>query len=790
MPSHAARVAGLAVLVLLALAGLPGCGGEASAPAITDARTRAWQRDVLPVLEEQCVSCHSGAEPEGSLDLEPVASGTAPSPQDLRAEAQHFSRMASHVAEGLMPPPSSLGDEGGPRQEARDAFSSWIEDELAAAWASAPPNPGRVTMRRLSRYEYGNTVRDLLGVTYDVEAGLPPDEVGYGFDHIGDVLSMPPLLFEKYLAAAEAIAAQALPVVQPEQRAPQRIPAAELEISPKRGRAQGSGVVLFSNGSVSRSLFVPAAGRYRIRVSASAQQAGPDAARMEIRGNRRVLRSVSVEATPDAPRVYEIEAVLPRGHHVLSAAFTNDYYAPKHKDPRMRGDRNLLVHWVESEGPLGDPDRDLHERFPLVCSCDPLGEDPSCLQTIVADLLARAFRRPPTQAQVTRHLSLVLRAQEAGETVGGSLQALLEALLLSPHFLFRVELDERVDPGAAVEALDDHALASRLSYFLWSSLPDASLRAAADAGTLRASVHAHTTRMLADPKARALVENFATQWLELRRLDRATPDRQLHPSFSEPLRSDMREETERFFEVILREDRNILDLLDAPFTFLNERLATHYGIPGVEGNAFRRVELADGARGGLLGHGSILTLTSYPTRTSVVQRGKWVMEELLGTPPPPPPPGVGTLEEQAPEMLKLSLRERLAAHRENPDCAVCHDRMDNLGYGLEPFDAVGGWRLRDGANPIDSAGVLPDGRSFSGPQELKQLLRADPNVPRCFAEKLLTYALGRGLEPYDGPAVRQIVEEARAQGLRFSAFVHAIVASDAFTMRRSSGGSK
>ena len=764
-----------------------GCGGDAGGERVDPAaaaRAESWQRDVVPILDQYCTDCHSGAEPDGSLDLMPHVTGDVPALERLRAETELFERMASYVADGAMPPAGS----GEVPEAARAAFATWFHEAVDHAWTVAPPDPGRVTMRRLSRYEYRNTVRDLVGVPIDVEKHLPADDVGYGFDHIGDVLSMPPLLFEKYLAASEYIASKALPVVHPEDREPKRLPAAECEITKGKGRAAGSSVVLFSNGDVSTSLYVPRDGRYRIRVSASAQQAGPGPARMELRDNRRVLRSVAVEATDEAPGTYEVEVDLARGRHVIAAAFVNDYYRPRHRNPKLRGDRNLHVQWLETHGPLDDDTRPLHERAPLVVAHD--ASDAEALPRIVRALLARAFRRPPEDAEVTRHLALVMRAQEAGESTAGSLQALLEAVLVSPHFLFRVELDERADPGARVEPLGDHALASRLSYFLWSSLPDERLRTLADEGRLRDELHGEVVRMLADEKSRALVENFAVQWLELRRLETATPDAQQFRAFSEGLRADMRKETELFFEAILREDRSILDLLDAPFTFLNDRLAAHYGIEGVRGRAMQRVSLEGSARGGLLGHASILTLTSYPNRTSVVQRGKWVMEELLGTPPPPPPPGVGTLEEQSSEMLQLSLRERLAAHRENPACAVCHDRMDNLGYGLENFDAIGAWRTKDGVHPVDAEGELPDGRRFAGPQALKQLLREDPNVPRCFAEKLLTYALGRGLEPYDRSAVREIVAAAKAKGLRLSAFVHAIVASDAFTMRRSSGGTE
>jgi hypothetical protein len=766
------------VPALVLLLGVPACGGEPApterAPIEPDPEVLAWRQDVVPVLQTWCIDCHGGREPEASLDLERYAgSGEPPTGEALRAATELFERMASHVAEGLMPPPAppvetvpvERGEDGAlaahtdpvaaaPPEAERLAFQAWFEGALARAWAKAPPDPGHVTVRRLNRYEYRNTVRDLLGVRFDVESALPPDDVGYGFDHIGDVLSMPPLLFEKYLAAAEAIAAEAIVVVPDEERRPLRTPGAELRATPKRGAPAGGIMVLFSNGVAAREVRLRLAGRYLVRVHAAGQQAGPEPARMEIRLGTRVLRSVEVRGPRDAPATFEVTARLDAGLHELGAAFVNDYYKPHPTDPKKSQDRNLHVHWLEIEGPLPGSEVPLATRHPLVFACEPgasEGAAGACLEETVRSLLRRAWRRPPTSAEVTRHLALVLRAQEAGESVGGSVQALLEAILVSPQFLFRLELEEEREAAAPATSsmmpLGDHALASRLSYFLWSSPPDAALGAHADAGTLRASLHSEVVRMLADEKARALTENFAVQWLELRRLDTAAPDVRQFKDFGEALRRDMRAETEALFRAIVDEDRSILDLLDAPFTYLNERLAAHYGIEGIQGPELRRVDVSGSARGGLLGQASILTLTSYPNRTSVVQRGKWLLEEILGAPPPPPPPGVGTLEQQSPEMLKLSLRERLAAHRADPDCAVCHDRMDNLGYGLENFDAVGRWRARDGMTPIDSHGVLPDGRTFDGPQALKRLLREDPGVPRCFAEKLLTYALGRGGEP-------------------------------------------
>ncbi len=793
LPARTPTACSALLLVVL----LMGCG-DAEPPATSShdvaqgpsaaelAQTAAWRTRIQPMLGDYCVGCHSGAEPEGSLDLDLWASSDAPPTAGvLREEAVLAEHLANHVAGGLMPPPG----EPRPDEAARKAFSTWWTDALAAAWAAAPPDPGRVTMRRLNRYEYQRTVKDLLGVDFDTSRTFPSDDVGYGFDHIGDVLSLPPILFEKYLDAAERISDKALVVIDPNAPNARRHAAEHLAIL-GGGRAASEGAFFFSNGEVRKSMRFRRTGTYVVRVHASAQQAGPEPARMTVRLDRRVLASHAVKAIVGDPKTYEVKARISAGTYDVAAAFVNDYYKPRHPDPKQR-DRNLFIHWVEVQGPLEGAAASLPATHRAIIPCEPApGEERACAEVVFEKLLRRAYRRPPSAVEIEKHVGLVMRVMAEGEPFTGAVQVALQAVLVSPHFLFRVELDARSGPGTKALPLDDHQLASRLAYFLWSSIPDQELDDLADAGTLRAHLHDQVARMLDHRRAGALVENFAVQWLELRRLDIAAPDPGRFKTFDEQLRASMRRETELLFQAVVREDRSILDLLDAPFTYVDPLLAKHYGMGDLAGKGFRRVPLVGGKRGGLLGHASILTLTSYPTRTSPVQRGKWLMEEILGTPPPPPPPGVGALEMEDPALIKLTLRERLQKHREDPSCAVCHDRMDNLGYGLEGFDPVGAVRVRDGAVKVDSSGTLPDGRSFAGPKELRQILRDDPGFPRCFAEKLLTYALGRGLEPYDRPAVLRIVEEARTQRLRFSSFIHAIVATDAFTMRRTAGGER
>jgi hypothetical protein len=405
----------------------------------------------------------------------------------------------------------------------------------------------------------------------------------------------------------------------------------------------------------------------------------------------------------------------------------------------------------------------------------------------LTEFARRAFRRPATAEEIDRLVGLVELAEKNGDSYEKGLQLALEAVLVSPHFLFRIELDPDPNNPDAVHPINDFELATRLSYFLWSSMPDDELLGLAEKGTLRkdGSLETQVKRMLKDPKARALVENFAGQWLQLRNLNTAAPDPGVYPAFDDALRTAMVKETELFFEAVMKEDRSILDFVDANYTFVNERLARHYGIPGVKGDAFRRVELPGGQRGGVLTQASILTLTSNPTRTSPVKRGKWILENLLGTPPPPPPPDVPELKEGKEVVLTGSLRQRMEQHRAKAECAVCHDKLDPLGFGFENFDGIGGWRTRDGAFDIDPSGVLPDGKSFKGPAELRAILKGrSSEFCRCLSEKMLTYGLGRGLEYYDKCAVDEIAAKVAKGQYRFSALVLAVVESDPFLNRR------
>jgi hypothetical protein len=491
-----------------------------------------------------------------------------------------------------------------------------------------------------------------------------------------------------------------------------------------------------------------------------------------------LVRRFEVRAVESDPQIYEGWLKTPGGRHAFSVVFENDYYVP---DGPQAGDRNLVIDNLEVMGPYP-------ASFEKIIPREHTPEDKMSLaREIVVDVMSRAFRRPATPGEVNRVLGLVALADAEGENFNAAIGLALQAILVSPHFLFRVEPDPQPNDPSVVRALNDYELATRLSYFLWSSMPDDELFAQARLGLLYQgdNLERQARRMLADPKSQALVENFAGQWLQLRNLVNVAPDKQRYPEFDEALRRSMRRETELFFAAIVREDRSVLDFIDGDFTFLNERLARHYGIAGVQGEEFRRIEVDPQQRGGVLTQASVLTVTSNPTRTSPVKRGKWVLENLLGTPPPPPPPDVPELKDEGETELTGSLRERMEQHRAKADCAVCHNRMDPLGFGLENYDAVGAWRTTDGPFEIDSSGELPGGQSFAGPRELKAILRArQDEFVRCLAEKMLTYALGRGVEYRDRATIDDLAAAMQNNDYKFSSLIVAIVHSDAFGKRR------
>lgn len=753
------RRTGLPVAALVLAVGL--LAGQPRASSAADADAAAFERDVRPLLAAHCDACHSGDGAEAGVTLDDRRFETAKT-----TDRALWIRVKRQIEGGVMPPADAPPlDEG-----ARKRILAWIEEVALTPDCSLGERPGRVTLRRLNRAEYENTVRDLFGIDQRVAADFPTDDVGYGFDNIGDVLSMPPVLFERVLEAGERVARAAISTGAPED-------------APVQSRAGGT---LATTGEIGHEFDFPAEGDYLFRVRAAGDQAGPDPARMGFRIDGREEHVVEVPNRPRNPKDYEFTFRVPAGKRRFAAAFLNDYYDPAAENPKAR-DRNLHVAGIQVVGPLGIVDAALpasHRR--IFATPIPPGLDPAAERDIVSrnlrPLVSRAFRRPATEAEVGRLVDLYAAARADGEGIERAMQVAVTGMLVSPSFLYLVEADP---PPGGTRRLDDHELAARLSYFLWSSMPDDELAAAADRGALAADgeVVAQARRMLRDPKARALVENFAGQWLQLRSLASFSPDRGRFPGFDDELRTAMRRETEEFFASIVREDRSILEFLDADSTFVDERLAKHYGIEGVSGPEFRRVAVDRRQRGGLLGQASILAVTSNPTRTSPVKRGRWVLENLLAAPPPAAPPNVPELPSSG-EALQGTLRQRMEEHRANPSCAACHKLMDPIGFGLENYDAVGAWRGEDGGAPIDPSGELPDGRTFSGPEQLRAVLVSRAGeFRRCLAEKLLTYALGRGLEYYDACAVERIAAATEGGGDRFSVLVEQIVTSPAFRER-------
>jgi mono/diheme cytochrome c family protein len=752
---------------------------SAAKPALAAGATRpdTFPREVAPLVQKYCVGCHGANNPPAGVSLV----GFHDTASVLKAR-NIWERVSRNVDAAHMPP------EGAPQptQAERERMVAWIDGTLSQADCKLA-DPGRVTMRRLNREEYNNTIHDLLGVDLRPADAFPSDDVGYGFDNIGDVLSISPLLMEKYMAAAEKIAQAA--IVTPEGSSKRERFEGE-RLAQAGGQSFDKGRILPSVGEIGVDYEFPEEGDYILRAQAYGQQAGPEPVRMAFRLDGKNLRVVDVKATEDAPELYQLRLKLPAGKRRFAVAFLNDFYNPQATDPGQR-DRNLIVESLEIQGPMGlhGPRPESHRRV-LFCQPTPATRE-ACARKIMAGFARRAYRRPVTEAEVERLARCVRLAEAEGESFERGIQLAVQAALVSPNFLFRVERDRNPNDPKAKHLVSQYEMASRLSYFLWSSMPDEELFSLAAKGVLQDPkvLAAQVKRMLKDPKAQTLADNFAGQWLNLRKLNNVAPDPARFPEFNNTLREAMRTETEMFFQAVVREDRSVLDFLDGRFTFVNETLARHYGIPGVQGDKFRRVPLVGNQRLGVLTQASVLTVTSNPTRTSPVKRGKWVLDQILGTPPPPPPPGVGLLPDDKKGPLTGTLRQRMEQHRKEPMCASCHARLDPIGFGLENYDPIGRWRTRDGDYPIDSSGELPGGKKFQGAAQLIAILKSKQTLfARSLTEKLLTYAIGRGLEPYDRCNVDEIARRLAGKGYRFSALVTEVVQSDPFRKRRGDGG--
>jgi hypothetical protein len=660
-----------------------------------------------------------------------------------------------------------------------NALVKFLEAEFKRADANVKPDPGRVTARRLNRAEYTNTIRDLLAVDFRADRNFPTDDSGDGFDNIGDVLTVSPVLMEKYLYAAQQIANRAVAF------APMPKPV-EVEYSL---RFKSLRRIDPSNVEATHRFDFDA--DYDLKIGFPGQRekdAAPVTLGIWVDG--KLAHTTTIETKPSGLVYFNpyseqtIRVSVPEGDHTLRLGFIDDPFVKTLAKADIYKDTvNKWIGSVTVIGPFATTGEKPSRKRILVC--DP-ASGPACVDRILATLARRAYRRPVTGSEIAALRRFVTLARNDGESVEEGIALALQAMLVSPHFLFHIEHDRYPNDPGRVHRVSDVELASRLSYFLWNSMPDDELLSAAERRRLSDPqvLEAQVTRMLADPKASAMAENFAGQWLEVRNLDSIKPDPQKFPAWGPELRDAMKTETRLFFDWILRENRPISEFIDARYTFLNEFLANYYGIDGVTGPDFRRVDLTTPQRGGVLTQGSVLAVSSYPTRTSVVIRGKYILQNILGSPPPPPPPDVPALDEQA-VGTTASLRKQMETHRTNAVCASCHARMDPLGFALENYDAIGKWRTMDGGFPVDSSGKLPGGKTFSNAADLRQILsQRQYEFSRTLTEKLLIYSLGRGLARYDRPTVNEITKTLADSGYGFQTLVREVIRSLPFQSRR------
>lgn len=644
-------------------------------------------------------------------------------------------------------------------------------DDLDDVVDAAQLDVARVTLHRLNRAEYNNTVRDLLGDTTNPADDFPDDDFGYGFNNIADVLSLSPLHLEMYSKAAEDLVNTALAggAVSAET---QRFEAET--VGGSVGAVSGDAWNLYSNGSVETVVNFPAAGEYTIRASVrQPTQAGPDPAQSTLTLNSAPLQQFDIPETTF--RTIEVTTTIPAGNHSVGVTFDNDYY-----DPDLGEDRNLHVDYLEVVGPIGATGEPSAQRAAIL-SCE--DDTAACTNEVLGNFGLRAWRRPLTDDELTRLGQFIDVAKGEGLGWEDGIRLALQAILVSPNFLFRVELDPDLEATEA-HAIDDFEMASRLSYFIWSTMPDAELFALAEEGRLQEEqvLRDQVRRMLDDPKSVAMIDNFATQWLFIDVIRDFEPDYTLFPNFDEDLREAMRVETRLFFEELLSKNAPISELLLADYTYVNTRLAEHYNMAArTADDSFERVALTGDERRGLLGHSGLMSSLSFSKRTSPVRRGAWVLGNLLCSEPPPAPPGVEGLPAEIDE--SMTMRERMEQHSTDPACAACHVQMDPIGFGLEDYNAIGEYRTMDNGRPVDSSGTLPDGSTFNGASELAGILAQSPKYADCVTEKMMTYGLGRGVESFDRPQLELLLEEL-GEDFGFRDLVTEIVLSPAFRMRR------
>ncbi len=781
----------------------------------------ADETSTFAFIQRKCSGCHNASVTSGGVNL------TGPrDPKTFTENREIWERAAAKLKSGEMPPPGVAK----PPIEDVKMVTGWLESEFARQDRAIQPDAGRVAARRLNRVEYDNTIRDLLGIEVHASDNFPQDQAAYGFDNISDALNLSSVLLEKYADAAELAVRTALfgpPKMKP---AMSHYPM-PVRLNDTRGTKYKLDLANYDlTGLSSRHAAhamhrFPVDGVYSFRLVLNGHrpnQSMPVHPALWIDG--KMIQSAEVDATDLEGQIQEFRAKVTAGEHLVSASYLKELHGlpPSYNgpDPSTRppealinprgklsekdietlrkygtkiktdGIETRIDHRFESidvGGPFDQVTGPSQEALRHIFACGHLNgkHNASCPRIIVNAFASRAFRRPAQTAEIDKYVGLYTLARKQGDSFEEGIAAALEGVLVSPNFLFRIERDQPARASADTIPVSDYELASRLSYFLWSSMPDDELLKLAAQHRLHEpkTQEAQVRRMLRDPKSAALVENFAGQWLQFRNIDVVRPDPGKFPDFDESLRFAMRRETELFIQNLIREDRSVLELLKADYTFVNERLARFYGIPGVTGPDFRRVDMKGTQRGGgLLSQASILTTSSYSTRTSPVLRGKWILENLLNAPPPPPPPLVPALDDSKVGQ-SASLRTQMEEHRKSPQCASCHSKMDPLGFGLENLNAIGAWREQDGKIPVDASGKLPDGRTFQGPNELKTLMLADRAAfYGVLSSKMFIYALGRGAERFDRGTLRTI-QGNLAKDDRFSRLVLDVVESLPFQMK-------
>ncbi|HEX3876665.1 MAG TPA: DUF1592 domain-containing protein [Bryobacteraceae bacterium] len=750
---HLLRLAGLAALISVPLSA---------------ADDTAYHAAVDPVFKNTCFGCHNPQLSSGGMNIQVFLD-----PQSLTKNRDGWEIILQKLRTGEMPP------QGIPKPPAEKvhALTSYIQAHFDDLDRAIKPDPGTVVAHRLNRVEYRNTIRDLLGVEFQADKSFPTDDSGFGFDNIGSVLTVSPLLMSKYIAAAGRISARAL--------GSDPLPKKPIEIE-RSNRTRS--ITRLDRSTVETTFRVDFDGDYDLRFGLPGERAAdakPVTLALWMDGN--LIHKMSVETKPSKLVYFDpyseehMRVHLTEGEHTFRAGFLDDDFV----DTLAKADvynkkKNKFVDTLTFVGPFAPTAENPSRKKILLC--DPQ-TGTACVQRIVTNLANHAYRRPATSQEIAALMRFVTLAKSQGQTTEDGIQLAIQAMLVSPNFLFKIE-NRSI---AAAHPVSDYELASRISYFLWSSMPDDQLLQLAAQNKLHdtATLDAQVTRMLADSRSAAFASNFAGQWLETRNIDVVKPDPKKFPEWNADLRDNMKTETRMFFEYMLRENRPISDFLNARYTFLNEKLAKFYGIDDVKGPEFRKVDLTTDQRGGLLTQAAVLTVSSYPSRTSVVLRGKFILDNILGSPVPPPPPDIPALDESA-TGKSASLRQQMEKHRADPACSVCHNKMDPLGFSLENYNAIGQWRTMDGSFPVDSSGTLPNGKSFSTPSEMRAALTsALPEFLTCLTQKVMTYALERGLESYDARTAAAIEKEVAAKDYGFQTLIFSVVHSAPFRESRS-----